>query len=85
VGDLVALADAAQVGAVGLAICSAIRFLTVQDARVRGATHDDVRMEIAMYGRLATAMITMVSRRPSAPHEGDGDNEPMWLLGLASA
>jgi hypothetical protein len=36
VGDFVALADAAHVGAAGLVVGSAIRFLTTQDARVRG-------------------------------------------------
>jgi hypothetical protein len=34
VGDLVALADAAHVGAAGLAVGSAIRLFTLQDARV---------------------------------------------------
>jgi hypothetical protein len=36
VGDLVALADAAHVGAAGLAVSSAISSLIAQDARVRG-------------------------------------------------
>jgi hypothetical protein len=40
VGDLVALADAAHVGAEDLAVSNAIRFLTTQDARVRGNFHD---------------------------------------------
>jgi NAD(P)H-dependent flavin oxidoreductase YrpB (nitropropane dioxygenase family) len=63
VGDLAALADAANVGAAGLAVGSAIRFLTSQDSRVRGDSHDDVPIEPTMYGRLATA----VFRRPGAP------------------
>jgi hypothetical protein len=67
VGDLFALVDMAHVGAATLAVGSAIRFLTAQDARVRGDTHDDVPMEPTMYGRLATVMITAVFRRPSAP------------------
>jgi hypothetical protein len=49
-----------------------------QDARVRGNTHDEVPMEPTMYGRLATAMTTTVSRIPSAPDKDEGDNEPMW-------
>jgi hypothetical protein len=40
VGDLVALADATHVGSVGLAMGYVIRFLTTQDARVRGDSHD---------------------------------------------
>jgi hypothetical protein len=60
-GDLVALEDAAYVGAAGLAVGSYIRFRTKQDARVRGDTHYDVPMEQTMYGRLATAIITTVS------------------------
>jgi hypothetical protein len=85
VRDLVALADAAHVGAAGLVVGSAIRFLTTQDARVRGDTRDDVPMEPPMYGRVAITMTTAVSRRLSAP-DGDGDdNEPMWSLELASA
>jgi NAD(P)H-dependent flavin oxidoreductase YrpB (nitropropane dioxygenase family) len=42
--DLVALADAAHVGAAGLAVGSAIRFLTSQDARVRVDSNDEVPM-----------------------------------------
>jgi hypothetical protein len=38
-----------------------------------------------MYGRLATAMTTDVSRRLSAPYGDDGDNESMWSLELASS
>jgi hypothetical protein len=45
VGDLVALADAAHVGAAGLAVDYAIRSLTTQDARVRGDSHDEVPTE----------------------------------------
>jgi NAD(P)H-dependent flavin oxidoreductase YrpB (nitropropane dioxygenase family) len=60
-GDLVALANAAHVGAAGLAVGSAIRFLTTQDARVRGDSQDEVPMEPTMYGRLANAMTTTVS------------------------
>jgi hypothetical protein len=85
VGDLVALADAAHVGAAGLALRSAIRFLTAQDARVRGDSQDEVPMEPTMYGRLATAMTTAVSRRHGTPDGDDGDNEPMWSLELASS
>jgi hypothetical protein len=51
-GDLVALMDAAHVGAAGLAVGSAIRFITTQDARVRGHFNDEVPMEPTMYGRL---------------------------------
>jgi hypothetical protein len=40
VEDLVALADAARLGAAGLRVSSAIRFLTSQDARSRGDSHD---------------------------------------------
>jgi hypothetical protein len=86
VGGLVALADAAHhVGAAGLAVGSAIRFLSAQDARVRGRSHDDVPMEPNMYGRLATAMITAVSRQPGAPDTDVDDNELIWSLELASA
>jgi NAD(P)H-dependent flavin oxidoreductase YrpB (nitropropane dioxygenase family) len=67
-GDLVALADAAHVGAAGLAVGSSIRFLTAQDARVRWDSQDGVPMEPTMYGRLiATTMTTTVSRRHSTP------------------
>ena len=76
-GDLVALADAAHVGAAGLAVGSAIRFLTTQDARVRRDSQAEVPMEATMYGRLATAMSTTVSRRHGTPDGDDGDNEPM--------
>ena len=38
-----------------------------------------------MYGRLATAMTTTVSRRHGTPDGDDGDNEPMWSLELASS
>jgi hypothetical protein len=58
----------------------AIRFLTPQDARVRGSTHDDVPMKPTMHGQLAALMTTTVSRRPSAPDGDDGDSEPMWSL-----
>jgi hypothetical protein len=85
VGDLVALANAAHVGAAGLAVGSAIRFLTSQDARVRGEFNDEVPMEPTMYGQLATAMTTWVSRRHGTPDGDDGDNEPMWSLELASS
>jgi hypothetical protein len=84
VRDLIALADAAHVGAAGLTVGYAIRFLTTQDARVRGNSRDKVTMEPTMYGRLATAMTTTVSRRHGTPDE-DGDNEPMWSLELASS
>jgi hypothetical protein len=77
VGDMVALANAAHVCAASLATGTAIRFLLAQDARVRGDTHDDVRMQPTMYGRLPIAMTISVSRRPSASGGGDGDNEPM--------
>jgi hypothetical protein len=83
VGDLVALADAAHVGAAGLAVSSTIRFLIAQNARVRSRdTHDEVPMEPTMHGRLATTMTTAVSRMRGTP---DGDNEPMWSLELASS
>jgi hypothetical protein len=45
VGDFVALADAAHVGAAGLAMGSAVRFSTSQDARMRGDSQDEVPME----------------------------------------
>jgi hypothetical protein len=80
VGDLAALADAVHVGAAGLAAGSGIRFLTTQDARVRGDTHDVFWMQSTMYGRLAATMTTTVSRWPSPPDGDDGDNEPMWSL-----
>jgi hypothetical protein len=38
-----------------------------------------------MYGRLATAMTTIVSCMPGAPDGDDGDNEPMWSLKIASS
>jgi hypothetical protein len=85
VGDLVALVDVAHVGAVGLAMGSTIRFLTTQDALVRGDSQDEVPMEPTMYGRLATAMTTSVSRRHGTPDGDDGENEPMWSLELASS
>jgi hypothetical protein len=53
VGELVSLADAAHVGAAGLAVGFAVRVLIAQDARVRGDTHADVPIEPTMYGRLA--------------------------------
>jgi hypothetical protein len=76
-GDLVALADAAHVGAAGLAVGSGIRFLKAQDARVRGDSQDVVPMDSTMYRRLATAVTTAVSRRHGTPDGDDGDNEPM--------
>jgi hypothetical protein len=82
---LVALADAAHVSAAAQATGSAIRFLKAQDARVRGDTHDDVPMGTTMNVRLAIAMNTAVSRRPSAPDGPGDDNEPMRSLELASA
>jgi hypothetical protein len=85
VGDLVALADAAHVGAAGLAVGSAIRFHTTQDARVRGDSQDEVPMEPTIYGRLATPMTTTVSRRHGTPDGDDGDNISMWSLKLASS
>jgi hypothetical protein len=85
VGDLVALADVAHVEAAGLAVDSAIRFLTTQDARVRGDSNDEFPMLPTMYGRLATAMTTAVSRRHGTPDGDDGDSEPMWSLELASS
>jgi hypothetical protein len=85
VGDLVALADSAHVGAAGLAGDYAIRFLTAQDARVRGDSHDEVPMEPTMDGRLAIAVTKAVSRRHGTPEGDDGDNKPMWSLELASS
>ena len=73
-----------HVGAAGLAVGSAIRFLTTQDARVRGDSQDEVPMEPTMYGRLATTMTTAASRRHGTPDGDDGDNAPMWSLELAS-
>jgi hypothetical protein len=45
VGDLVALVDAAQIGAAGLVVGSASRFLKLQDARVRRDSNAEVPME----------------------------------------
>jgi hypothetical protein len=39
----------AYVGAASLAVGSSIRFLTTQDARVGGDTHDDVPIEPCTY------------------------------------
>jgi hypothetical protein len=83
-GDLVALVDAAHVGAAGLGVGYVIRFQKAQDARVREESHDEVPIEPTMYGRLATAMTIGVSRRHGTPDGDDGDNEPMWSLELAS-
>jgi hypothetical protein len=85
VGDLVALAYAAYVGAAGLAVGSTIRFLTTLDARVLGDSHDEVPMKQTMHGRLASVMTTAVSRRHGTPDGDDGDSEPMWSLELASS
>jgi hypothetical protein len=63
---------------------SAIHFLTAQDARVRGNTHYNDPMEPRIYGQLAKAMTTTVSRRPNTPNEEDGENKPMWSLEPAS-
>jgi hypothetical protein len=75
----VALADAAHVGAVGLVVGSAIRFLTMQKARLRGDAHDDVPKEATMHARLATALIPTVPRRSTVPDGEGGDKnlEPM--------
>jgi hypothetical protein len=78
VRDLVALADAAHVGTAGLAVGFAIRFLAVQDARVCGDSHDEVPMERTMYGRVATAMITTVSRTHDTSDGDNVDNELVW-------
>jgi hypothetical protein len=81
VGDLVALADVAHVGAADLAVGSALRFLIAQDTRVRGDFHDEVPMEpMTMYGLLATATTPAVSRRHGTPDGDEGDNEPMRSL-----
>jgi hypothetical protein len=86
VGDLVALADAANVGAAGSAAGTTIDFLKSQDARMRGDSQDEVPMEPTMYGWLATAVTTAVSRIRHGTRDGDdGDNEPMWSLELASS
>jgi hypothetical protein len=84
-GDLVALADAAHIGAAGLAVCYSIRFLPAQYACVRVDANDEVPMEPTMYRQLATAMTTTMSRRYGTPDGDDGDNEPMWSLELASS
>jgi hypothetical protein len=81
VGDL---ADAAHVGAAGLAVGS-LSVFTSQDGRVRGDSHDEVRMESITYGRFATAMTTTVSRGHGTPDGDDGDNEPMRSLEYASS
>jgi hypothetical protein len=85
VGDLVALADAGHVGAADLAVGFAIRFLSTQDARGRGDSHDEVPMEPTMYGRLAIAMTTAVSSMHGTPDGNDRDSEPMWPVELASS
>jgi hypothetical protein len=85
VGDLVALPDTAHVGAAGLVVGFAIRFLKAQDARVGEDSHDEVPIESTTYGRLGNAMTTTVSRRHGTPDRDDGDNEPMWSLELASS
>jgi hypothetical protein len=85
VGDLAALADGAHVGAAGLAVASPSCFLTSQDARVRGDSHDEVPMEPTMHGRLAIVMTIMVSSMHNTPDGDSGDNEPMWSLELASS
>jgi hypothetical protein len=85
VGALAALADEDHVGAAGLAIGYAIRLLTAQGARMRRDYNDEVPMEPTMYGRLANAMTTTVSRRHGSPDGDVGDNEPMWSLELASS
>jgi hypothetical protein len=65
VGDMIALADAAHVGAVGLAVLSAICFLIAQDARV----HEDSCCKIPMVG---TTMDTSVRCTP-------GESWPYYL------
>jgi hypothetical protein len=85
---LVALVDAAHVDAASLAVgsaYSAIRFLTSQDARVLWDTHEDEQTEPTMYWRLVTTVIPTASRQPSVLDGDGGDNEPMWLVDLASA
>jgi hypothetical protein len=49
-------------------------------SRARGDSNDEVLMVPTMYGRLATAMTTTVSRRHGTP---DGDYESMSSLELA--
>jgi hypothetical protein len=85
VGNLVALADAAHVRAAGLAVGYAIRFLTTQDARVRGDYNDEVPMVSTMHGWLATAITTTVSRRHGTPDGDNSDSELMRSLELASS
>jgi hypothetical protein len=80
VGNLAPLANSAHVGAPAMAVGSTVRFFTAQDAHARGDTHDDVPIELSMYGRLATAVTTTVSGRPCAPDGDDGDTKPMWPL-----
>jgi hypothetical protein len=63
----------------------AYRFLSVQDAHVRGDSHDGVPMELTMYGQLASAITTTLSRWRGTPDGDDGDNEPMWPLQFASS
>jgi hypothetical protein len=82
---LVVLADECGPHRSGRFGSSAIHFLTSQDARVRGDTHDDVPMDPIMDGRLAIAMTISVSRQPIAHDGDDGDNKPMWSLELASS
>jgi hypothetical protein len=46
--------------------------------------HDKVPMEPTMYGWLATAMTTTVSRMHATPNGDDGEDEPVWSIELAS-
>jgi hypothetical protein len=62
-------------GRFGNGLCC--RFLTSQDARMRGDSHDEAPMEPTMYGRFAIAMTTTVSRMHVIPDGDDCDNEPM--------
>jgi hypothetical protein len=79
------LVDASHIGEAVLAVGSAIHFLTAQDARVGGDSEVEAPMELTMYGPLAIAMSTAVSREHGTPEGYNGDNEPMWSLELASS
>jgi hypothetical protein len=67
VGDLIALAGAAHVGAAGLAMGSVVRFFTTQDVRVRWDSQNEVLMEPTMCGWSTSAMTTTVSLRHCKP------------------
>jgi hypothetical protein len=56
----------------------ALLSVTLKDARVHGDSHDEIPMGPTMYGRLAKAMTTAVSRRCCTPDIDGGKHEQMW-------